>query len=451
MATRNLYGSLYKTVHTLSGILNTVATSLNETRTDHLGSGTSYKVWADEMTTDHASFKTLTDELVDDHATFKTAVDETETLIEEMYDDEEAKRDYLHFMNEADGVIGGDFTIAAAAATTLTGAGHVEFRMNGETFYCDLDTTITLEDSGDIVTGKWGAWRILIDREGTVTTQDTGSQMAFDNEEDALLNLSAVAPTANTVTIGYFTIDSDAGFNIGTDNVNGETAENVYHVRGPAKQVSGLHTALGASVAVGSTDTNFSHGTIDAKSNGVYLSQIGAGADVAFDDADTIGSGNFGGHLLVVGLDGASVYALAADGAAGSVSAMTYADAAAVNTAIDTLTDQLPEMFVPFGRIVVENGKGALFTYGTDDIAGTDGTATYTDATVGTWDRTVTTGFDSHTINPPAIPAELSASKPASAPATLSASKVASLSASVPDAHGAAAIDDTTWPSGAAS
>jgi hypothetical protein len=366
---------------------------------------------------------TLVNELATDHATQKTSHDAVETLIEEMYDDEEAKRNYLDFINEADGVVGGDFTISAGAATTLTGAGHVAYKVNGEWFYCALDTTITLADDGDVDDTKWRAWRIEIDRAGTVTAVADGDTQ-HANEEDAMLNLGGLARTANTATIGYFSIHSNGGFNIGTDNVNGETAANVYHVRGPAKQVSGLHTALGASIAVGSSDTNFSHGTVDGKINGQYKTQIAPGADVAFDDADTITtSGEFGGHLVLIGLDGASIYAVSADGGAGTATAMTYADAAAANTAIDTLVDRLPEVFCPIGRIVVEAAKNS-FTYGTDDIAGTDGTATYTDATVGSWERSTITGFDSHKINPPAIPAVLTAGKPASGPATLTASSV---------------------------
>lgn len=384
-------------------IMNDLAALGNELRTDHA----TFKTWADEIATDHAAL-----------ITWMTEVD----------GDLDSINDYIAARNEADGVIGGDFTIASTAAATLLGAGHVRYQIGGQVFYIALDTTITLADDGDVDDTKWRAWRIEIDRTGTVTaTADGDTQHA--NEEDALLNLSTVAPTANTVTIGYWTVHSNGGFDVGSANTNGETADNAYHVRGPQKQVSGLHTALGASIAVGTTPENFSHGTIDAMRNGVYLTQIAAGTDVAFDDADVItSSGQFGGHLVLVGLDGASVYALASDGLAGAVSTMTHASAAAANTALDTLADQIPEVFVIVGRIVVEAAK-ATFTYGTDDIAGTDGTATYTDATVGVWDRTSLTGFDSHQINPPAVPA------------TVTAALLATLTASTPAALSAAASD----------
>lgn len=346
------------------------------------------------MDTEMDALTTLANEMRTD---FGTVVAEATADIDDI-------EDYLDFLHEADGVIGGDFTIAAAAATTLTGAGHVQYRIGGELFYADLDTTITLGDDGDVDDGKWRAWRIEINRLGVVTAKADGDTQ-HANQEDAILNLATLARTANTVTIGYFAIHSNSGFNIGTDNVNGETAAAVYHVRGPRAQVSGLHTALGASIAVGATPTNFSHGTVDAKINGLYVAQIAAGADVAFDDVDIItGVGKYGGHLIVVGLDGASIYALAANGVAGAESNMVYATAAAANTAIDTLVDRLPEVFCPIGRIVVVSAK-ATFTYGTDDIAGTDGTATYTSASVAVWDRTAKTGFGAHKINPPAVPA----------------------------------------------
>ncbi len=386
---------------------------------------------------------TLGTELIADHATSKTALDAIETLIEELHDDSGTRNtwetevdadldvinNYLDAKAEPDGVIGGDFNIVAGANVTLTGSGHVQYRINGIVHYVLLDTTISLVDDGDVDAGKWRAWRIEINRLGVVTCTADGDTQ-HNEEELAMLNLSTLAQTANTVTIGYFNIDSNGGYAVNDVNVNGETAENVYVVRGPLKQVSGLHAALGGSIAIGSTNTKFSHGTVDAMLNGQFITQLAAGTDVTFDDADIItSSGQFGGHLIVLSLGGGSVYALASDGLAGAASTMTHATAAAANTALDTIADQLPENFAVIGRITVESAK-STFTYATDDLAGTDGTGTYTDATVGTWDRTDTAGFDSHQINPPAIPATVSApvtaavgsSKPASGPGTLSAS-----------------------------
>jgi hypothetical protein len=343
-------------------------------------------------------------ELYEEQAKVITDLETLRAAIAEGHDDLDDLDDYLDFLGEANGVIGGDYTISAGSATTLTGAGHIRYRIGGQIFYTDLDTTITLADDGDVDDGLWRAWRIEISRTGVVTALADGDTQ-HATEEDALLSLSGLARTANTATIGYFAIHSNGGFNIGTDDVDGETAANVYHVRGVGKQVTGLHAALSAPLAVGSSATNFSHGTVDGKRNGLFLTQIAAGTNVAFDDVDTItNTGEFGAHLIVVGLDGASIYALAADGVAGEESAMTYATAALALAALDTLVDRLPELFVPIGSIVVEALKDD-FTYGTDDIAGTDGTATYRSATVGTWSRTALTGFGSHQVNPPAVPA----------------------------------------------
>jgi len=106
---------------------------------------------------------------------------------------------------------------------------------------------------------------------------------------------------------------------------------------------------------------------------------------------------------------GTGAYALAADGAAGSVSAMTYATAALASAAIDTLCTQLPPTMIPIGKIEVYNGTGGTFTAGTTKWDATSVVTTVTDATVGTWDRTNTTGFDQHKITPPTIPASITA------------------------------------------
>lgn len=377
-------------------------TLVNEIRDDISAGSPNYRALLSEMMTDHATDITWSTEVDADHDTMNNIAD----------------------FNNQDGVIGGSFTIATTAATTLLGAGFIEYRIGGQRYYCDLDTTITLTDSGDIVQNKFGAWRILIDRTGTVTTQDTGAQMAFNNAEDALLCLSAVSPTANTATIGYFTVtDSGApGFNIGTTNTSGGTATGVvYTVRGPEKQVTGLHTANGAATAVGSTPERYSTGTKDVMLNGVRISQIAAEADKTFDDADTIGQNQFGGWLIVTNLAKNATYALAANGIAGSVSAMTFASSALAQDAIDTIADKLPAMFCPVAQLIVTNNKAGTWTAGTDDINGTDGTAAFTDATVGTWDRANNTGFDSHKITPPTIPASITAPLVATLTATLPA------------------------------
>jgi len=366
-----------------------------------------------------AQNRTAIMELIDDHALIKAWLDESDA-------DQDDINDYLDLF-EADGVVGGNFGIAAGAAVTLTGSGFIIYRINGVLYYCDLDTTISLTDDGDVDTGKWRSWRIEIDRSGTVTATADGDTQ-HDNEQDALLNLSMIAPTADTVTIGYFDINSDGGFAVGDVNVNGETAENVYIVRGPKNQVSGLNAALGASVEADTGAATWSSGTVNVNRNGLKLTEIAAIANQAMDDADVISTLKAGGWLLVTDLAGTGVYALAADGNAGAASTMAYDTTVLADAAIDTLADQLPELFVPIGKIVVDNQTVGDFTAGTTHWDATSVTSVATDATLGVWDRTGNTGFDSHKINPPAVPASIAASLLA----TLAAADPTAITAAAP-------------------
>ena len=300
-------------------------------------------------------------------------------LANEMQDDHSISHDYLHYMRERDGVTGGDFAITAGAAATLTGAGRVEYRIGGIDYVADVDTTITLEDNGDIADSNIGAWRVLIDKSGAVTTQDpagSGAQ-AFTSTEDALLSLSQRAITANTVEIGYLVITAATGFNIGTDNLSGEAAVAVYTVHGPRLQ-NGLNVALGgAGFATDNGVATWDSGTIDARIVGRIttnvvrsgnLAQISAITNQAMDDADTVGIAQFGGWLLVSDLAGTGVYALATNGIAGSVTTMIHTTAALRNTALDEVQDRLPAIFAPLGRILLENvGGGNIWVAATDN------------------------------------------------------------------------------------
>lgn len=410
----------------------------------------------EELMDDHATFKTAVDEtktavdeLIDDHATFKTAADQTKTAVDELIDDHAVIKTW---MDESDddqdkitdfmsmfyqnAVTGGDWTMTAGAAATLTGAGWVEYQIAGAPYYYTLDTTIDLEDAGDILATKWGAWRILIARDGTVTTQDTdaGAAMAYDNEEDALLNIAAVAPTASTVCLGYITVQAPGGapFNIGTDNLNaaGVTA-NVYYERGAKKRLSGLNSARAAATVINAGAATYNAAAIDVNRNGAKLAQIAANPAETFDDADTVADTKFGAWLQCTGLTGLATYTLAADGRAGAVSAMAYDSQALAEAAIDTLVDQLPSQFVPVSRIVVQNASGGAFTAGVTNLDAAGITTTITDDDRGGWSKSVPSGFGSNNIFFPTIPAAitasllatLAASKPAAAPATITATK----------------------------
>lgn len=452
-------------------LINDLVALGNELRTDHA----TFKTAADAVETlieelhdDHATFKTAVDqietlieELSADHATFKTAVDQTETLIEEMYDDEEAKRDYLAYLNERDGVISGNHSFTAGAATTLTGAGRVTYRIGGVVYTADVDTTITLVDNGNVTQAKFRAWAILIDKAGAVTTLDAGVAavgLNADNAEDALLSLSQRAITANTVEIGYLTLtDSDSVIDVGTDNLNAAgVAARTFVVTGP-RLGSGLNAALGgAGFAADAGVATWDSGTIDARVEGgesvVFsrnLAQIGAITNQAMDDADTVGISQWGGWLLVTNLAGTGVYALASDGIAGAVSAMVHASAAARNTALDNVQARLPAIFAPLGRILLANGVASnAWVAATDAWDHDTAVTTVTNYTFGSFARATVTG--SVGTDAPAIPAVLTAPKPASAPATLASSNPASAPAtltapkpaSAPATLTAAAVDD---------
>lgn len=343
-------------------------------------------------------------------ATRKNLLDRTNAglaLSEEIASDLDKHADYLAFLHERDGVTGGTFTLTAGTATTLTGAGFICYRIGGEDYYAVLDTTITLETGTDITQAKFGAWRIVIDRTGVVTTQAASAAMAFDTEEEALLSLSSIPRTANTATLGYLTVtDSNSTFVIGTSNLDasGVTAT-PYVVRGPHYD-NGLTSAMGANIAIGSTNTRYSTGTINVKTRGVRVAEISAQADKAFDKADVItSSGQYAGHLIVTGLAGTDTYALASTGIAGSVQTMTHATSAAAHAQLDVIQAALPEMFTVVGRIVTLAAK-ASFTFATDDLAGTDGTGVFTSETAAEFDRAtgVTTGFGA---NAPTIPPAL--------------------------------------------
>jgi hypothetical protein len=421
-----------------------------------------------ELRTDHGTTKTtvdglvtLTSELHDDHATFKTAADGVETLIEELHDDhalikswtdesdgdQDVMNNLIHYAYGTNGVTGGTYTLTAGAAVTLTGAGFIEYMIGGERYYGDLHTTIDLAlSTNPIADGRFGAWRILIDRTGTTTTQGAAADQQFTSAEDALLTLSSIAQTANTACIGYLTL-GDVGdtFVPQTDNLSDCTNIAIYYERKNRKIVTGLTAAPGAATTLNAGATTINLGTRDFMLNGARLAQIAAAAAHASgDDASTVAAGTNGAWLVVTDFAGTGYYVLAATGVAGAVSAMNYATSALANTAIANVQDNLPSMFCPIARINVANASAGLFTIGATNWNAASMTSTVTDCTWGTYDRTTTAGFDSHHVTLPSIPASitatllatLTAAKPASAPATLSASKAsagpATISASAP-------------------
>ncbi len=361
--------------------------------------------------------------IITDLETLRAPLAQSNTLIEELHDDGGTRatwetevdadldeiNDMLDFLVEEDGVIGGDYAFSDGAAVALTCAGSVIYRIGGETFYKTLPATVSLEDEGDVATNKYRAWRIEIDRLGALTCLSFGD-MEKTTAEEALLSLCALALTADTATLGYIVFNDETGaFNIGTTNIDDSENFAVYYERQPRNRASALTAAMGASIAAGSTPENYSTGTRDYMVAGVRVAQDAAESDKTFNDADTIGQSQFGGHLIVTNLANNATYALGSDGLAESVSAMVHASAAAADTQLDLLAARLPSMFCLCGKIVVTNNIAGGFTYGTDDINTTDGTAVFTDVGFATHDRTVTDAIQLGRSNPPVIPGTISA------------------------------------------
>jgi len=366
------------------------------------------KSWRDlekivrSISTDLDALAVLVNELRTDHGTALIWDTESEA-------DQDAIANYNHFMNEADGVIGGDYAFSATAAPTLTGAGYVKFRLDGQIYHFPLDTTITLEDNAgaaDIADGKKGSWRILMDKLGAVTTQKAADNQQFTAAEDSMLNLSNVAQTADTVCIGYLTIaTAGAVFNIGTTDLNAGTATcTMYYERGNRKQITGLHAALGSETVATPGANTVNIGTIDAKIQGVNVAQIAANATDAIDDADIISTLKWGAWVFVTDLAGTATFALAADGVAGTASTMAYASETALDAALVTLFDNLPSVFCPICVVKVYNKSAGDFTGATTNWDAADMVTTVVDCTVGKWDRTNLSGVDTHRINPPTLP-----------------------------------------------
>ncbi len=400
----------------------------------------------------------LIEELHDDHAIQKTHSDAVELLIEELHDDSgttatwdtEVDGDFDLINNllfkefQRDGVISGGNIVGGSVTTSkIKLGGTVNFRIGGVA-YSATDVEAVLISTDDITQAKYGAWRVMIDKKGVLSTQratanGSSGVMAFTAEEDALLSLAQVARTANTVDVGYVAIlAASGGFTpqtdlpiIGDAQVDGI---NYYSVTQPAID-NGLTAALSASVAIGITATKYSVGTIDARTNGKEPTQIGASTDVTFDDADTIADTQFGGWLILTNLAGTGLYSLASDGIADAVSAMTHASDAAVVTQLDIIRLALPLVFTEVGHIRIQNAVGAdptTFTAATTALDGSEAdiSVIYVDRLSGNFDRTSLTlalAQSGVEVIPSAIAAPLTpgvgSSKPASGPDTLNAGK----------------------------
>lgn len=325
--------------------------------------------------------------------------------------------DGVYYRNERDGVTGGNHTMGVGTTDTtmVRLSGTVRYRIGGVEYSAtDVEGDLA---TGEVTENKWGAWRLLMGKTGAITTQratanGTSGAMAFASAEDALLSLSQIAISANCIEVGYVAIDAAAGgFTPGTDDPKATDAQvdtdQYYNCRVPRID-NGFTAAPSVGLSEGTSNDEYAFGTINVRTNGLNIAQIAADVTIAFADADVITSdGKFGGELFVTDLAGTAVMSLASTGIAGGAQTVDLANAAAAVAALDAVQAALPQIFTVIGRVVVEANK-ASFTFNTDDLAGTDGTATWTDEIVGDFDRTKVSGTGVG-IGSPTIPATVAA------------------------------------------
>lgn len=269
------------------------------------------------------------------------------------------------------GVIDGSDT-----TTKVRMEGPIFYQIDGEKFQSGAAEAVLDGAGDDITAGKFGAWRIELAATGVLTTTNSvvSGDMTFDSAEDAMMNLASQARTAGTIDVGYLVIESNDGFTIGTDlplTGDAHVTAATYTDAFVTQYGSGLNAVLSVATTTPDGVTTLSIGTVDVNINGVTKTQIAAQLTAAFDDADTVAENGFGGWLLISDHAGTGTYLLAADGIAGSVSAMDEASQAAVDTLLDSLQDLLPLTMSPIARIYFENtGDGtvpATWTAATDD------------------------------------------------------------------------------------
>lgn len=193
MATRSLTGSGAKPVqknpksdfYHVVEVLNDIAALVNELRTDHLGSGTSYQV--------------LLTELVADHATFRTAATDARSAVRNAMLSDPGLR-----------IDGGSASAVAEAQTA---------------FYALADGTIVLTAAGTnmpalagtVSNGDFGIYLWTIDSAGTITqaTLATGASLGAITfpaipEDEAVVGAVIVNPTGTGDFVGG-TTDLDDG------------------------------------------------------------------------------------------------------------------------------------------------------------------------------------------------------------------------------------------------
>lgn len=344
-------------------------------------------------------------------------LDNVISLGNELRSDSNTLSDYVARMNDRDGVIGGNHTLGVGTSDTtkVRLSGTVRYRIDGVE-YSQTNLEAVFSDTSDVDNTKYGAWRILIDKLGAITTQSasaTGAETQVHvTAEQAFVSLAQLAITANTVELGYLTLlAAGSGFTPNSDNPDSgdaNVASNTYYNCRVPRLDNGFTAAPDSALTNGAAAKNdeIKHGTINVRTNAKNVAEISANADLPFTQADTISTEDqFGGHLIITDTAGTAIITLTANGIlANATTAMTYT-VTTVTTALDAAQAALPNIFTVIGRVIVDptTGEGA-FTYNTDDLAGGDGTATWTDEVATAFDRTTVAGTG---VGPgvPSIPA----------------------------------------------
>ena len=278
-----------------------------------------------------------------------------------------------------DGVISGLPAVQEGTSTNtkVRLVGPVYYQIGGQPFQSGAAEAVLDGDTDDITATKFGAWRIELSALGVLTTTSAvaSGDMAFETAEDAMMNLASQARTADTIDVGYLVIEAAAGgFTMGTDlpvtsdaQVTAATYTDVF----VSEYGSGINAVPSVATTTPDGVTTISVGTVNVNINGTTKAEIAAQLTAAFDDADTVTVDDFGGWLLISDHAGTGTYLLAADGIAGSVSAMTYTTQALVDADLDSVQDLLPLTMSPIARIYFENTNDgtvpATWTAGTDD------------------------------------------------------------------------------------
>lgn len=457
----------------ISKIINDLVASANEMRTDHLGSGTSYQVWATEVTTDHASTKTAVD-------TSKTLTDELRTnndldvtLDTELKADIEVFRDFLNYQHMRDGVIHvEDATLFTYNSGTKDRIDIPEFdyQIGGVQYHYAGASALDWDEGGETInlgtaaSVLWGMWYGTINAAGTVAFRptDVSGDSVWASEFAAFMSINGdadlTAIPAGEIVFATISVAMDASqtFTADTtafDDANLTSSSFVMYttVNDQVTSCSGTSgdgrviTAHSSVIINAGTAEQFDVvGTAVVYTGGTRAS-LAASATQTFTVADTINTGAaapivFGAWGLFRDASG-NDFTLGADGSV-VASDQVYADAATALTALDTL--YIPAKYSRVGTIVIDCLASTAWIANTDDMTDASDCTTAVFAAQGAATAYEETA-NAATPVPPTLPGVISAPGKVGIVAAAATAGPGTLGSSVPGAHSASAVEDTTW------